>query len=639
MNLLTAERLSKSFGVKTLFEQVSFGINEGEKIGLIGINGAGKTTLLRVIAGVEQADEGTVAVRNGITIEYLPQHPPMRDTDTALAHIYSSPTPLMQLLRDYEEAMLELEQGRDSPQLQQRLLALNARMEAANAWQLENEAKRILTKLGISDFASPIGTMSGGQRKRIALAAALIRPAQLLILDEPTNHIDTETVSWLEQHLAKTASALLMITHDRYFLDRVTNRIVELDGGRLHAYTGGYSDFLEQKAERIARQQASEEKRQNLLRRELAWIRRGAKARSTKQKARIERFEQLRDQTADQQPQGLDIALAGARLGKKVIELSEVGKKYGNRVILRDFSCIVQRSDRIGIVGPNGAGKSTLLRLIAGLIQPDEGQLDIGPTVKIGMFSQEHEDLDESKRVIEYIRDGAEQVLTSDGERISASQMLERFLFPPAVQWTPISGLSGGEKRRLYLLRILMEGPNVLLLDEPTNDLDIQTLTVLEEYLEHFPGAALIVSHDRYFLDRTVDSLLVHEGDGRFARQAGNFTDYQERLNADAAEPADKPDRRNKAAADGGPADSKPKLLKFSYKEQKEFEAIDELVAEAEETVSELAKAMAQTGSDYEKLAELTAKHGQAEAELEQLLERWTYLNELAEQIERQTRG
>lgn len=639
MNLLTAERLSKSFGVKTLFEQVSFGINEGEKIGLIGVNGAGKTTLLRVIAGVEQADEGTVAVRNGISIEYLPQHPPMRDTDTALAHIYSSPTPLMQLLRDYEEAMLELEHGRDSPELQQRLLALNARMEAANAWQLENEAKRILTKLGISDFTSPIGTMSGGQRKRIALAAALIRPAQLLILDEPTNHIDTATVSWLEQHLAKTASALLMITHDRYFLDRVTNRIVELDGGRLHAYTGGYSDFLEQKAERIARQQASEEKRQNLLRRELAWIRRGAKARSTKQKARIERFEQLREQTADQQPQGLDIALAGARLGKKVIELNDVGKRYGNRVILRDFSCIVQRSDRIGIVGPNGAGKSTLLRLIAGLIQPDEGHLDIGPTVKIGTFSQEHEDLDESKRVIEYIRDGAEQVLTSDGERISASQMLERFLFPPAVQWTPISGLSGGEKRRLYLLRILMEGPNVLLLDEPTNDLDIQTLTVLEEYLEHFPGAALIVSHDRYFLDRTVDSLLVHEGDGRFARQAGNFTDYQERLNAEAAEPADKSDRRNKATADSGPAEPKPKQLKFSYKEQKEFETIDERVAEAEEAVSELAKAMAQTGSDYEKLAELTAKHSQAETELEQLLERWTYLNELAEQIERQTRS
>ncbi|TNJ60327.1 ABC-F family ATP-binding cassette domain-containing protein [Paenibacillus hemerocallicola] len=641
MNLLTAERLSKSFGMKKLFEQVSFSVNEGEKIGLIGINGTGKSTLLKVIAGAEQPDEGTISIRNGISVEYLPQNPPMDDDATVLGHIFSGRSPLMQLLRDYEQAIGQLERGEDSPALQKRLLELSGRMDAADAWQVENEAKRILAKLGIDDFEARMGTLSGGKRKRVALAGALIRPADIVILDEPTNHIDTDTVDWLEQHLSKSKSALLMITHDRYFLDRVAQRIVELDGGKLYGYTGSYSVYLEQKAERMAQQQASEDKRQNLFRRELAWIRRGAKARSTKQKARIERFEKLQDAAPDAAAQDMDIALSGARLGKKVIELHDVSKRYGEREIIRSFSYIVQRDDRIGIVGPNGAGKSTLLKLIAGSLTPDSGRLDIGSTVKIGMFSQENEELNESLRVIEYIREASEQVRTSDGELISASQMLERFLFPPSAQWTPIANLSGGEKRRLFLLRILMEGPNVLLLDEPTNDLDIQTLTVLEDYLDRFQGAVLVVSHDRYFLDRTVDSLLVAEGNGEISHHAGNFSEYRERLKETEAASLSVKEKKAAAPSADSASDnrSREKALKFSFKEQKEYGEIDDLIARAERDVQEIEEAIANAGTDYEALSKLTSRHQELEAALESLLERWTYLTELAERIERQKNG
>ncbi|GAA3405809.1 ABC-F family ATP-binding cassette domain-containing protein [Paenibacillus hodogayensis] len=640
MNLLTAERLSKSFGMKQLFEQVSFGISEGEKIGLIGVNGTGKSTLLKVIAGAEQPDAGTISIRNGATIEYLPQNPAIDDEATVLGYIFSGNSPLMRLLRDYESALDRLERGEDSPELQKRLLELNARMDAADAWQVENEAKRILNKLGIDRYDDLMGTLSGGRRKRVALAGALIRQADLLILDEPTNHIDTDTVDWLEQHLSKSKCALLMITHDRYFLDRVADRILELDRGSLYGYAGSYNLYLEQKAERLSQQQASEEKRQNLLRRELAWIRRGAKARSTKQKARIERFEKLQDAAPEGAAKDMDIALSGARLGKKVIELEGVSKRYGERDIIRSFSLIVQRDDRIGIVGPNGAGKSTLLKLIAGSLAPDSGTVDIGSTVKIGVFSQENEELDESLRVIEYIRNASEQVRTSDGELISASQMLERFLFPPSAQWTPIASLSGGEKRRLFLLRILMEGPNVLLLDEPTNDLDIQTLGVLEDYLERFQGAVLVVSHDRYFLDRTIDSLLVAEGNGILSRHEGNFTEYRDRLKEEQAAALTGKDKTERAATETSQASpSKDKPLKFSYKEQKEFEEIDDRIAEAEQALQEAAEAIAGSGTDYEELMRHTARHRELEEALELLLERWTYLNELAERIERQRNG
>ncbi|PYI55198.1 ABC-F family ATP-binding cassette domain-containing protein [Paenibacillus flagellatus] len=646
MNLLTAENISKNFGMKTLFEDVSFSVAEGDRIGLIGVNGTGKSTFLKVIAGEEQPDGGTIAVRNGIAVEYLPQNPPFDDEATVLQQLFRGQSPLMRLLRDYESVIGRIERGDPDPGLHERLTELSGRMDAAGAWQLENEAKRILTKLGIGDFEARMGTLSGGKRKRVALAGALIRPADLLILDEPTNHIDTETVDWLESYLAKSKSALLMITHDRYFLDRVADRIIELDQGKLYGYTGNYSVFLEQKAERLARQQASEEKRQNLLRRELAWIRRGAKARSTKQKARIERFEKLREAGPGETAQEMDIALAGARLGKKVVELHGVTKRYGERDVIRGFSLIVQRDDRIGVVGPNGAGKSTLLKLIAGRLSPDEGEVDVGSTVKIGFFSQENEGLDESLRVIEYIREAAEQVRTSDGETISASQMLERFLFPPSAQWTPVASLSGGEKRRLYLLRILMEGPNVLLLDEPTNDLDIQTLTVLEDYLELFPGAVIVVSHDRYFLDRTVDSLLVAEGGGEFARHEGNYTDYRDRMKELGAGPGSggsagrekKTPSADNPAADGH-AKEKERPLKFSFKEQKEFEEIDGKIEHAERELNEVADALSAAGSDYEALQRLTVRQQELEAELERLIERWTYLNELAERIEKQRGG
>lgn len=641
MNLLTAEQLGKSFGMKRLFDQISFGVSEGEKIGLIGVNGTGKSSLLKVVAGAEPPDEGSIAVRGGIAIEYLPQNPAIDDNATVLGHLFGGSSPLMRLLREYESALDRLERGEDSPELQKRLLELSAHMDAADAWQAENEAKRILNKLGIDDYDARMGTLSGGRRKRVALAGALIRPADLLILDEPTNHIDTDTVDWLEQHLAKSKSALLMITHDRYFLDRVVDRIIELDHGKLYSYSGSYSLFLEQKAERLARQEATEDKRQNMLRRELAWIRRGAKARSTKQKARIERFEQLKEAAPETAPAAMDIALSGARLGKKVIEIDNVSKRYGDRAVIRSFSCIVQRDDRIGIVGPNGAGKSTLLKLIAGRQTADAGSVEIGATVRIGLFSQENEELNESLRVIEYIREAAEQIRTSDGELISASQMLERFLFPPSAQWTPIASLSGGEKRRLFLLRILMEGPNVLLLDEPTNDLDIQTLGVLEEYLDHFPGAVLIVSHDRYFLDRTVDSLLVAEGDGQFSRHEGDFSDYRERMKAAEAAASPNKDKKTASPAADTPSDVRPKekALKFSYKEQKEFEEIDDRIAEAEQALQAAAAAIAEAGSDYEELLRLTSEHQRLEAELEQLVERWTYLNDLAERIERQKNG
>lgn len=638
MNLLTAERLSKSFGMKKLFEQIYFSINEGDKIGLIGVNGTGKSTLLKVIAGAEQADEGQLSVRNGISIEYLPQNPTIDDNHTVLEHIFSGDSPLMRLLRDYETALAKLEQGEDSPALHKRLLELSGRMDATGAWQVENEAKRILSKLGIVEYDALMGTLSGGKRKRVALAGALIRPADLLIMDEPTNHIDTGTVDWLEHHLAKSKSALLMITHDRYFLDRVADRIIELDSGKLYGYTGNYSVFLEQKADRTMQQQASEEKRQNLLRRELAWIRRGAKARTTKQKARIERFEKLQDAAPEAASPDMDIALSGARLGKKVIELRSVSKQYGGRQVIESFSYIVQRDDRIGIVGPNGAGKSTLLKLIAGLLSPDSGEIETGPTVKIGMFSQENEELDESLRVIEYIREASEQVRTSDGELISASQMLERFLFPSNAQWTKIADLSGGEKRRLFLLRILMEGPNVLLLDEPTNDLDIQTLTVLEDYLEHFQGAVITVSHDRYFLDRTVDSLLVADGSGHISHHAGNFSEYAERAAESELDTASGKEKKSAPPQVEAASESrtKEKALKFSFKEQKEFEQIDEQIVQAEQELKQSEQAIAEAGSDYEKLGKLTERHQQLEAALEQLIERWTYLNELAEQIERQ---
>lgn len=632
MNLLSIENLTKTYGEKVLFNQVTFGVDEGDKIGLIGVNGTGKSTFLKVVAGVDVADSGKITAGSSVQIEYLPQNPEFDASATVLEQVFKGHSPVVQVLRDYEQALTAAQKQPEDAVCQQRLIALTQQMDAQNAWQLESDAKTILTKLGITDFSAIVSTLSGGQRKRVALAGALINPADLLILDEPTNHIDNDTVAWLEEYLAKRKGALLMITHDRYFLDRVTNRIVELDKGRLYTYAGNYSNFLESKAEREEQQESSERKRQNILRNELAWIRRGAQARSTKQKARIERFEQLSAQTPELGSGQLEISVGASRLGRKIIELEHIGHAFGEKVLIQDFSYIVLKDDRMGIIGPNGSGKSTLLNMIAGRLAPDSGQVEIGQTVKIGYFSQESSEMNQDLRVIEYIKEEAHFLPTADGGTISASQMLERFLFSPSLQWTPIAKLSGGEKRRLFLLRILMSAPNILLLDEPTNDLDVQTLTILEDYLDDFPGAVIVVSHDRYFLDRIVEKIFAFEGNGRITQYSGNYSDYQGKINV--IEPGN--DDRGRGAADKKPiAQERPKERpkKLSFKEQREYEQIDEVIAGVEHELTQVAAAINAAGSNFELLQQLTGRQQELEMQLNELLDRWTYLNELVEEL------
>ncbi|CQR74209.1 COG0488: ATPase components of ABC transporters with duplicated ATPase domains [Sporomusa ovata] len=624
--------MTKSYGEKVLFSQVTFGVDEGDKIGLIGVNGTGKSTFLKVIAGVDTADAGKITTGNGLQIEYLPQNPEFDANATVLEQVFKGHSPVMQVLREYEQVLLQAQNCPADEACQKRLIVLSQQMDANNAWQLESDAKTVLTKLGIFDFAAIVSTLSGGQRKRIALASALINPADLLILDEPTNHIDNQTVAWLEQYLAKRKGALLMITHDRYFLDRVTNRIIELDKGNLYTYMGNYSQFLASKAEREEQQEASERKRQNILRNELAWIRRGAQARSTKQKARIERFEELSAQVPESASGQLEIAVGASRLGRKIIELEHINQEFDGKTLIRDFNYIVLKNDRVGITGPNGSGKSTLLNLITGRLAADSGQVEIGQTVKIGYFSQESSEMNQDLRVIEYIKEEAHFLPTADGGTISAGQLLERFLFPPSLQWTPIAKLSGGEKRRLFLLRILISAPNVLLLDEPTNDLDVQTLSILEDYLEDFPGAVIVVSHDRYFLDRVVEKLFVFEGQGKITQYPGNYSDYQEKISMQEVEHAD----RGKAAADKKPAvQDKPKERprKLSFKEQREYEQIEEVITGVEQELAQVAAGINTAGSDFELLQKLTDRQQELESKLDELLERWTYLNELVDQF------
>lgn len=636
MNLLSIEGISKSYSEKALLENISFGINEGDKIGLIGINGTGKTTLLRIVAGVEQPDTGRIIKGSSVRIEYLPQNPYFDPEAIVMEQVFRGGSAVMKLIREYEAAV----RNPDTPS--EKMIKLTHDMDAMNAWSIESEAKTVLTKLGISDFDAKIGTLSGGQRKRIALAAALINPSELLILDEPTNHLDNDTIDWLEQYLNKRKGALLMVTHDRYFLDRVVNGTLELDRGSLYAYKGNYNDFLEKKLEREELEAANEKKRQSLFRKELAWIRRGAKARTTKQKARIDRFNKLAEKAVELEDEKLEISVAGSRLGKKIIELEYITKSFGDKKIIEDFSYIVLRNDRIGIIGPNGIGKSTLLHILFGNLEPDSGKIEIGETVRMGLFSQETYHMDEQLRAIEFIREGAEYLTTGEGCKITASQMLERFLFPPALQWTPIAKLSGGERRRLHLLRVLMEAPNILLLDEPTNDLDIETLTILEDYLEEFPGAVIAVSHDRYFLDKIAEKIFVFEGDGKVVQYTGNYTDYKE-SSSDSEDglPASKEDNKRQRAAEkktGEGARSsqerdKARPLKFTYKEQKEFEEIDAVIAGLEERVQELDAEINGAASDYTRLQQLLAEKEEAEKALEEKMERWVYLNELAEKI------
>ena len=475
MILLNAENVSKSYTEKALLSNISFGINEGDKVGLIGINGTGKSTLLKIAAGVEKPDQGQVIKGNAVRIAYLPQNPDYNVEATVLDQVFEGSSALLKLISEYTAAIGSRNVS------SARVAKLAEEMDKRNAWNLESEARTILTKLGIEDFNAPIGSLSGGQKKRVFLAAALVNPSDLLILDEPTNHLDNEAISWLEQYLNKRKGALLMITHDRYFLDRVVNQIIELDSGRLYAYQGNYSYFLQKKLEREEMQEASEKKKQRLLRKELAWLKKGAKARTTKQKARIDRFNKLSAAIEDQKHEKLRISAASSRLGKKTIELEQVSKSFAHNLLIQNFSFILSRNDRVGIIGPNGCGKTTLLNILGGRVKPDSGRVEVGETVKIGLYSQELQPIDGGIRVIEYIKEGAEFLSTAEGYQVSAAQMLERFLFPPALQWSLIEKLSGGEKRRLHLLRILMEAPNILLLDEPTNDLDIETLTILED--------------------------------------------------------------------------------------------------------------------------------------------------------------
>lgn len=636
MNLITLENISKSYSEKILANNVSLGINEGEKIGLIGVNGTGKSSFLKIVAGVEEPDEGTVTKGNRVRIEYLAQTPDYDDNATVLEQVFKGNSEEMRILREYEELLEKIDKGEVKGDDSERLIKLQGKIDALNLWDMESEAKNVLTKLGITNFEEKVGNLSGGQKKRIMLAAALITPCELLILDEPTNHLDNETISWLEEYLNSRKGALLMITHDRYFLDRVTNRILELDRGRLFSYDGNYSVFLEKKMERIAIEKASEEKRQNLMRKELAWVRRGAKARTTKQKARLQRFDELVNQEGFIENENIEISVMGTRLGKKIIEIEHLNKSFGDKKIVDDFNYIVLRSDRIGIVGPNGIGKSTLMGMIEGKVKPDSGEIIKGETVKIACFSQEDTHMHPEMRAIDYIKEAGEYLQTATGERITASQMCEKFLFDGTLQWTMIGMLSGGERRRLHLLRVLMEAPNVLLLDEPTNDLDIETLNRLEDYLDDFGGVVITVSHDRYFLDRICNKIFSYKGNGKIDIYTGNYGDYllskeEEAVNNKEKEVAvDK----NKKEPSVDKNKNKGKVLKFSFKEQREFETIDEEIMTLEEKIEELDSLMAKHASEYGRLQELMEEKAKVEEELAFKYERWEYLNELAAQIE-----
>ena len=587
--LLSAENISINFGSRQLLEDVNFYLNEGDKVGIIGINGTGKSTLLKVLAGITEPDGGTISRNPNVQVSFLPQNSVMDDGATVLEQVFLHFSPEFRALNEYE-------------------------------------AKSMLNRLGLPDFDQKVGTLSGGQRKRVALAAALLHPADVLVLDEPTNHLDSEMVAWLEDWLRRFRGGLVMVTHDRYFLERVVNHITELSRGKLYHYEANYSKYLELKEQRAEMAEASERKRQSILRVEREWIMRGCRARTTKSKERIQRYEALLGQDAPETDDTVQLAAASSRLGKKIIELKDVTKGFGGRTLVDHFSYNLLRSDRIGIVGRNGAGKSTLLHLIAGELAPDSGSVEIGATVKIGHFSQEGRELDLDRRVYDFIHDIADEVKTDEGT-FTANQMMERFLFPGDLQSVPIGRLSGGERRRLYLLSVLMSAPNVLLLDEPTNDLDVTTLSILEDYLQGFPGPILVVSHDRFLLDKLAESIF-EVRDGQVLRCTGNWSDWQAKRREEAA-----PARQEKPKAAERPRERK---LKFSYKEQMEFENIDSELAELERQVAECADAQGRCGSDYVKLQELQERQAELEKKLEEKTERWIYLTELKEKIDAQ---
>ncbi|MDV2685793.1 ABC-F family ATP-binding cassette domain-containing protein [Alkalihalophilus lindianensis] len=625
MSILQVEHLTKTYGEKTLFNDLSFTIGEKERIGLIGINGTGKSTLLKVLAGIEGMDQGELIHANDFQVEYLPQQPELEAGLTVLEQIYYGDSLIMKTMRAYEEMVLALEKDPANAKKLDSLMKLQQKMDELDAWEANTTAKTILMKLGVSDYTASVDTLSGGQKKRVAIAKALIQPADLLLLDEPTNHLDHNTIEWLEGFLAQYRGAFVVITHDRYFLTRVTNKMIELDRGTLNQYEGNYEQYLSLKAEREEQELSQERKRQNLLRRELAWLHRGAKARTTKQKARIQRVDELKEDNPEFINREFDFAIGSTRLGKQVLEVKGLTKQFGNKQLITNLDYLIVKGERLGIVGPNGSGKTTLLELLAGRETPSNGEVIVGETVKIGYYTQEDEEIDGNLRVIDYIKEIAEIVHTVDKEVITAEQMLERFLFPRSMQYTYVRRLSGGEKRRLYLLKVLMGEPNVLFLDEPTNDLDTQTLSVLEDYLDQFPGVVVTVSHDRYFLDRVVDHLLVFRGDGAIERFQGHYSDYlQSMLQVNSSE-------KNVEKVDDRKAEKTKR--KLSYHEQKEWDGIEEKIEKLEMKKEELEKSISGAGSDYGKISDLMAEKVKLESELEALMERWEELSIMIEEM------
>lgn len=615
MILLNAEKISKGYSDRQLLDGCSLAVGQGDKIGLIGVNGTGKSTLLKVMAGVDFPDSGTVTRSGGVRVAYLPQNPEFAPETTVLQQVMTG-------------VAIDKARAKEAKVVQQ-----------ADEYQ----CKSILTQLGLSDYDQPIGQLSGGQKRRVALACALAAESEVLILDEPTNHIDSEMVDWLESYLKRYQGAILMVTHDRYFLERVVNRIVELDHGKLYSYPANYSQYLELKAQREEMALATERKRQSLYRKELAWIQRGARARSTKAQFRVNRFEELKKPGYVPDQSKLEVSALSSRLGKKIVEIEQISKSFDGKVLVKDFSYNLLRGDRVGIIGPNGYGKTTLVRMICGLLEPDQGRIVRGETVRIGYFSQESfagEDFDPTVKAIDYIRHISQEIQTPEGT-LTAAQMMEKFLFPVDLQYTEIGRLSGGERRRLYLLRVLMEAPNVLVLDEPTNDLDIETLSVLEDYLEQFPGVVIAVSHDRYFLDKLMNHVFVLAGNGEVRHYTGGYADYRadvaaERQRLAAQQRLDSQPLPNSSPKKPSGGRSHQEKLKFSFKEQREYEEIDGVIAGLEEKIAQTEALIAQNASDYAALQELTAEKEELETQLAAKMERWVYLNDLAERIEAQ---
>ena len=630
MNIVSLENVSKNYGFRPLFENVTIGLEDRDKVGIIGANGSGKTTFLRILAGLEEPDTGRVVRAKGKTLAFLSQNPAYDENLNVLETIFASSSGVMRTIRDYEAACHDLAAGATDANLLHRMAELQHDLETNGGWEIEANARAVLTKLDITDTSAKMGTLSGGQRKRVALAHELIFKPDILILDEPTNHLDADTIEWLESYLARYTGMLLLVTHDRYFLDRVTDRILEVDRASVQSFGGNYAYYVEKKAEQEELREVEGHKREQLIKKELAWLRRGAKARTRKSKHRIAAANSLMAAPKEAAKENVDIAIGSKRLGSKVVEINGVSKSYGGNNLIEGFTYLLKRDDRIGIIGPNGSGKTTLLDMITGRVTPESGEIEIGQTVHIGYYDQESRALNDDQRVIDYIRDVAEYVTTVDGTQITAGKMLEKFLFTPAAQYAVIGNLSGGERRRLYLLRVLMGSPNVLLLDEPTNDLDIPTLIALEEYLDDFAGALIVVSHDRYFLDRTIENVFRFEPGGKVREFAGDYSAYLEAVERDEGERKTVDAARPKPAAQPIAAD-KPQLKKLTFKENRELEELEKRIAAAEARLPAIEKELALAASDAGRVHELFTEQQTLESQLDADMTRWAELAERAE--------